>query len=276
MKRSHLPFIYGIAILAPLLALIILTPWLRKTDPYESNVEYGLVPPLTQAANGILYYFGSDSLGRDIFSRVIYGARISFMLAGSAVIMAFIIGTSVGMASVFSNKLVEWIILRLIDIQLAIPFIILALAIATTFEPSLLMLISILTTVSWVNFSKISRGVTLQEVNKDYVKAAQIVGCSKFKIALRYVFPNVLPNILPLLILQFASLIMFEATLGYLGVSLRPPTPTLGRMMLEGQPYMRYAWWWILAPGSILFFVTLGLNLIGEGLRQATDPRSLR
>jgi len=276
MKRSHLPFIYGIAILAPLLALIILTPWLRKTDPYESNVEYGLVPPLTQASNGILYYFGSDSLGRDIFSRVIYGARISFMLAGSAVIMAFIIGTSVGMASVFSNKLVEWIILRLIDIQLAIPFIILALAIATTFEPSLLMLISILTTVSWVNFSKISRGVTLQEVNKDYVKAAQIVGCSKFKIALRYVFPNVLPNILPLLILQFASLIMFEATLGYLGVSLRPPTPTLGRMMLEGQPYMRYAWWWILAPGSILFFVTLGLNLIGEGLRQATDPRSLR
>jgi peptide/nickel transport system permease protein len=168
------------------------------------------------------------------------------------------------------------VILRLIDVQLAVPFVILALVIATSFEPSIIVLVCILGIVSWVNFAKMTRGVALVEVNKDYVKAAYVAGCSKPKIALKYVFPNIFPNLLPVILLQFAALIMLEATLSYLGVGLRPPTPSWGGMMLEGQAYMRIAWWVTVMPGIALFFTALGLNLMSEGLRKVVDPRAIR
>ncbi len=276
MHRLSAIFIIGALILMPILLAAFIAPSLTRYDPLASNVIDRFVAPETQTEGGNYYPLGTDGLGRDIFTRLVYGARSSLTISAAGLTTAFFLGVGLGLISVFGPKWCQWVILRLIDVQLAVPFVILALAIATSFEPSIIVLVCILGIVSWVNFAKMTRGVALVEVNKDYVKAAYVIGCSKPKIALIYVFPNIFPHLLPVMILQFAALIMFEATLSYLGVGLRPPTPSWGGMMLEGQPYMRSAWWMTVMPGLALFFTALGLNLMSEGLRKVVDPRSIR
>ncbi len=276
MRRPNTIFIIGMLILIPILLAAFIAPILTRYEPLASNVVDRFMGPGTRTEGGNYYLLGTDSLGRDIFTRLVFGARTSLAISVAGLAIAFFFGVTMGLFSVFGSKWSQWIILRLIDVQLAVPFVILALAIATSFEPSVVVLVSILGIVSWVNFAKMTRGVALSEVNKDYVKAAYVVGCSKPKVALVYVFPNVFPHLLPIMMLQFAALIMFEATLSYLGVGLRPPTPSWGGMMLEGQPYMRSAWWMTVMPGLALFFTALGLNLMSEGLRKVGDPRSVR
>jgi peptide/nickel transport system permease protein len=177
------------------------------------------------------------------------------------------------MVAGFLGGWIDSAVMRLVDVQLAFPFILLALTAVAIFPSSVPVLIALLALAAWVLFARTIRGAVLREITSDYVQAAVTLGASRFRIALRYVLPNLLPTIVALATLEFAALILFEATLSFLGVGIRPPTPSLGGMMLEGQTYMRTAWWITTLPGIALFVTTMSLNLLSEGLRAHLDPR---
>jgi peptide/nickel transport system permease protein len=197
-------------------------------------------------------------------------------MCGSSVLLAMIIGVGIGLVAGFVGGVVDNVLMRLVDIQLAFPFIILALVIVTAVPPSIPTLILLLVLAAWVLFARTVRGSVLKELSREYVQGATVLGASKVRIALKYVLPNLIPTIAVIASLELAALIMFESTLSFLGVGIQPPTPSWGGMMLEGQTYMRSSWWITTLPGVAIFLATLGLNLVSEGLRDVLDPRLQR
>jgi peptide/nickel transport system permease protein len=243
-------------------------PILSPYSPIRGAGEAHLAPPLSKG-----HPLGTDALSRDIATRLAYGLRISLVLSGTAVLISMVVGVGIGMVAGFRGGWIDSTVMRLVDVQLAFPFILLALTAVAIFPSSVPVLIALLALAAWVLFARTIRGSVLREVNSDYVQAAVTLGASRVRIALRYVLPNLLPTIVALATLEFAALILFEATLSFLGVGIKPPTPSLGGMMLEGQTYLRTAWWITTLPGIALFVTTMSLNLLSEGLRAHLDPR---
>lgn len=270
-RKNHLGLISGIVILGLMALGIVLWPMLSPYNPLRGDLSQRLLPPLSSG-----HILGTDALGRDLAVRVMAGGRISFALSGTAVILAMVIGVVVGLLAAFRGGWVDGFLMRVVDVQLAFPFILLALTILTAVRPSPPVLILLLALAAWVLFARTVRGSAMKEINREYVQGAVVLGASRSRIAQRYVLPNLLPTIAVILTLELAALIMFEATLSYLGVGIQPPIPSWGGIMLEGQNYMRSAWWITTMPGVALFITTLGLSLISEGLRGILDPRLQR
>jgi peptide/nickel transport system permease protein len=266
--RKNPSLVVGAVFLALMLLGALFGPIVSPYSPIRGAGEVHLAPPLSKG-----HLLGTDALSRDIATRLAYGLRISLLLSGAAVLISMVVGVGIGMVAGFLGGWIDSAVMRLVDVQLAFPFILLALTAVAIFPSSVPVLIALLALAAWVLFARTIRGAVLREITSDYVQAAVTLGASRFRIALRYVLPNLLPTIVALATLEFAALILFEATLSFLGVGIRPPTPSLGGMMLEGQTYMRTAWWITTLPGIALFVTTMSLNLLSEGLRAHLDPR---
>jgi peptide/nickel transport system permease protein len=266
--RKNPSLVAGAAIFTLVLIAAIIGPLVSPYSPTRSIAGAHLVPPLSKS-----HPLGTDALSRDIATRLAYGLRISLLLSGAAVLISMAVGIGIGMAAGFLGGWLDSALMRLVDVQLALPFILVALTVVAVVPASIPVLIGLLALAAWAIFARTIRGAVLREVNSEYVQAAVTLGASRLRIALRYVLPNLLPTIVALATLEVAALILFEATLSFLGVGLKPPTPSLGGMMLEGQTYIRTAWWITTLPGIALFVATMSLNLLSEGLRANLDPR---
>jgi peptide/nickel transport system permease protein len=265
----------GLVMFLIILGAAIAAPVITDHQPSRNNITARLRPPFwdTEHRGSTKFVLGTDGLGRDMEARILYGIRVSLALASAGLAISLLLGVSVGLISGLFGGWLDLVLMRVVDLQLAFPYIVLAMAIVTATHTSLPILVLLLGLAGWVYFARVVRGIVLQEMQKDYVKAAQVLGAGRIRIGLRYVFPNVLPAVAVIATLQLPALIIFEATLSFLGLGVQPPTPSLGGMMLDGTQYIANAWWVITLPGVAVLLTTLSLNLMSDGLRQLLDPR---
>lgn len=260
----------GIVLLVLILLSAVAAPLLAPSGPAVVDLEAVRLPP-----SGA-HWFGTDAIGRDVLSRVLYGGRVSLWVAGAGMIGSLLFGTLMGMLGAFGNRFVRPVVDRAIDIQLAFPYVLLAIAITSAIKPSIPVLILLMVLAAWAGAARVVRSIALQERGKDYVKAASVIGASPFRIALFHVFPSVAPSLLVLAAMQMAAMIVFEATLSFLGMGVQPPTPSWGGIMLDGKNYITSSWWLTALPGLAIVVTSLSLVLIGDGLQARTDALRAR
>lgn len=252
-----------------LLGVVTLTavaaPWLAPSGPNGIDLASVRMPPSSA------HWFGTDAVGRDVLSRVFYGGRVSLLVAGAGMIGSLVLGTAMGMLGAFGNRFVRPAVDRAIDIQLAFPYVLLAIAITSAVKPSMPVLILLMVLAAWAGAARVVRSIALQERGKDYVKAATVIGASKLRIAMLHVFPSVVPSLIVLAAMQMAAMIVFEATLSFLGMGVQPPTPSWGGIMLDGKNYITSSWWLTTLPGLAIITTSLSLVLIGDGLQARSD-----
>ncbi|MEW5767615.1 MAG: ABC transporter permease [bacterium] len=242
-------------------------PLLAPYDPLAIRLEERLTPP------GVDYLCGTDNLGRDVLSRLLYGARISLAVGLIATSLATLIGLIFGLWAGYLGGWSDRLIMRLVDCVLAFPGLLLAIGIMTVVGPSLVTLFIVLALVGWAEFARLIRGLVLSLKEQPYIQAAEAVGCSRIKVIVSHLLPNVLPLVVVAASLRIAGFILTEASLSFLGLGAQPPTPTWGSMVSSGADFLRAAPWISLFPGSALALVVIGFNLLGDGLRDILDPR---
>ena len=274
-RQGATTLVAGVVLFAILFGAALAAPLLTSYKPSRNDITARLRPPSwkTERKGSAKHILGTDGLGRDMFTRMLYGIRVSLKLASLGLLVSLGLGVTAGLLSGLFGGWVDLALMRLVDLQLAFPYIVLAMAIVSATRTSVPILILLLGVAGWVYFARVVRGAVMQEMQKDYVKAAQVLGAGRWRVGLRYVFPNVLPSIAVIATLQLPALVLFEATLSFLGLGIQPPTPSLGGMMLDGTQYIARAWWVITLPGFAVLLLTLSLNLISDGLRQLLDPR---
>ena len=259
--------VFGLFVIALLVALALLAPLISPYDPSLQNWTAVRKPP------SALHWFGTDDVGRDVLTRVIYGARASLMAGIISVAIAFAIGVPVGLISGYVGGFVDALIGRITDAMLACPFLILAIALAAFLGPSLgnaMIAIGITTTPIFV---RLTRGQVMSVKVEDYVEAARAMGNPRWRIALFHILPNIMPALLVQATLSIAAAIIAEAALSFLGLGQQPPAPSWGSMLNAAQRFLTNAPWMALWPGLAIFLVVLSFNLVGDGLRDALDPR---
>jgi peptide/nickel transport system permease protein len=257
----------GLVVIAAFILLAVLAPWIAPYDPLATSWSLVRKPP------SALHWFGTDDLGRDIVSRVIYGARASLVAGAISVGIALLIGVPFGLLSGYRGGFIDALISRITDAMLACPFLILAIALAAFLGPSLgnaMIAIGISTTPIFI---RLTRGQTMSVKVEDYIEAARAVGNPRWRIALFHVLPNIMPALLVQATLSIAAAIIAEAALSFLGLGQQPPAPSWGSMLNAAQRFLTNAPWMALWPGLAIFLVVLSFNLVGDGLRDALDPR---
>lgn len=236
-------------------------------SPYQQDLANPLVPPNWE------HVMGTDSLGRDVFSRMILGSRISLIVGTSSVAVAMLLGVLLGIASAMIGGGIGEAIMRLTDLSLTLPGILIALAVAATVGPSLTNVILIISLLYWAQFARMARGEALSIRERDYVQSAMAIGCSPFRILWLHILPNLANTMIVLATLEIAAAILLESTLSFLGVGIPPPTPTWGSMIAEGRPYVELGWWTVTFPGLAIMLTVLAVNLLGDVLRDRMDPK---
>jgi len=224
-------------------------------------------------APGAVHLLGTDNLGRDMLSRTMYGARVSLVVGVAAALLAGSIGVLLGLVAGYLGGWSDALLSRIADVQQAIPFLILAIAVAVIVGPSLTNVVLVLAVTAWVNYFRVVRAEVLSVRESPLVEAARLLGASGLRIMLRHVLPNVSASIIVIASLMVANMIIFEASLSFLGLGVPPPTPTWGRMVFDGVEYVDTAWWLSLFPGMAIVLTVLAINLVGDWLRDALDPR---
>lgn len=260
-------------IVAALVVAAVLASWIA---PYGSNEQdlYGKLQPGFWADewNGD-HLLGSDSLGRDILSRVIYGSRISLTLSLLAIVFSGFVGTAVGLISAYYGGIVDSILMRLADIGLSLPQILIAVVLAAVMGASYLNVILIIGLLLWPRYARQIRGEALAIKAQDFVALARVAGCSQLRIMIKHFLPNVIPTLLVLATLQVGYVIILESSLSFLGVGIPPPLPAWGLMVADGKGYLQGAWWISVFPGIAIVLVVLALNLLGDWMRDRLDPK---
>jgi peptide/nickel transport system permease protein len=259
-----------LAILAPVIAAWVGHP---PNQPYTNK---GLSSTGLPVGPSSTFLFGTDSLGRDLFTRVIYGAQISLLVGCVSTAIGTAAGVTIGMTAGYFGGWVDSLLARFIDSVLAFPYIILALALAVVFGPSLLELIGVIAFFSWAAIARIVRGQTLSIKEKEYIEAARSIGASPWRIMFVDILPNLIAPVLVLATLAIPTAIVFEATLSFLGVGVQPPTASWGNLLAQAQSFYETSWWYLVFPALFLLLTTLAFNLLGDGIRDALDPRTER
>jgi peptide/nickel transport system permease protein len=260
-----------LAIIAPVFASLT-GHGATQTFPDQGETSAGLpVPPGTHG-----FLLGTDSVGRDLLIRILYGARISLFVGVLTTLIATAAGVAVGLIAGYFGGWVDGILARFIDAVLAFPYVVLALALAARFGPSLTLIIIVITFFSWAAVARIVRGQTLSLKEKEYVEAARSIGASPWRIMFFDILPNLLAPVLVLGTLLVPSAIVFEATLSFLGLGIQEPTPSWGNILAEAANFYQQAWWYVVFPAAALLITTLAFNLLGDGIRDAMDPRTER
>ena len=251
-----------------LITLSLIGPSITKHDPYEMNISIRLKPPVFLNGGDWEYPLGTDALGRDLLARVLGGLRISLIIGFSSVILIFLFGSTLGMISGYSGGLVDTLLMRITDVQLSLPMIVLAIAILGVTRPNIFSITLVLALSSWPIYARVTRGSVLSEREKEYVRAAKIIGANSMRIITRYIAPGMLPAVALVAILDIARMIIFEAILGFLGLSIQPPTPSFGNIIADGRKYLVNAWWISTMPGVVLSILLVSINTIGSGFEK--------
>ncbi|MBI4339927.1 MAG: ABC transporter permease [Chloroflexi bacterium] len=242
-------------------------------DPTDIGDMNRHAPPMFVAGGSSAHVLGTDHLGRDVFSRLVYGARISLIIGVTATTMGAFLGTTLGLIAGYFGGWVGNLIMRVVDAMLAFPVLLLALVLAVTIGPSFATVILVLGILSWSGYARLVRGQVLTLRNKEFVLLAQIAGCSPWRIIVQHILPNVVSSIIVLATLQIPGVILAEASLSFLGAGIPPPNPSWGSMIAQGRTYVTTAWWTTLFPGVAIAGLVLSLNLLGDWLRDLWDPR---
>ena len=266
LKRRRLAMVGG-AVIALLVLLGIAGPWIAPYDPLDQDLSKSLQSP------SWAHWFGTDSFGRDILSRVLYGARISLLVGIVSQGIAFSLGVAMGLVSGYYGGKVDALIMRLADVTLAFPTLLLLIAITAAFQPSLAVVFVAIGVVGWAGLARLVRSQTLVVRELDFVQAARALGMNDLRLLTRHVLPNTLAPAIIAVTLGMAGAILLEAALSFIGLGAQPPTPSWGSMISDGRDFLRTAPWISVFPGLAIGLVVLGFNLFGDGLRDAMDPR---
>jgi peptide/nickel transport system permease protein len=266
----------GIAVVVLTAVLAVLAPALAPADPVKNSLLDRLTPPMWAAGGSAKHPLGTDTLGRDVASRLLYGARISLVVGFAAVVLSGLAGVALGLLSGYYRGWLDDVLMRLGDIQLAFPVLVLAVAVLAVVGSSLATLILVLGVTSWITYARIVRGETLSLRQREFVDAARALGARDHWILGRHILPNVLPPIVVVATFSLARVIVAEASLAFLGLGMPAPTPSWGAMLDEGRNYITTGWWLALFPGVAILIVVLGINVVGDWLRDLLDPRMER
>ena len=271
--RSSPVGIIGSLMVTTVLLVALLAPLLSPHDPTQHNRRQRFLPPVWLAEGVPQHLLGTDQLGRDVLSRVLYGSRISVVVGIAAALVGGFLGGIIGLIAGLYGDKVDMLISRAIDAFLSIPFIILVLAVVGVLGPSLLTLILVLGATGWASYARVIRGETLSVKEREYVNAASGLGASKLRIAFRHILPNTMASLIVLATLDVASTILAESSLSFLGLGVQPPTVTWGLMIADGREYLSSAWWLAVFPGLAISFTVLGVIFLGDFLRDVLDPK---
>lgn len=265
-SQALLPGLFVFLVILVALFADIVAPY----DPVSQSLKDFLMPPTAE------HLFGTDALGRDVLSRVIYGSRVSLLVGVGSVGLAMFIGVLLGIVSAMLEGWIGEAIMRITDLFLALPSVLVALAVAATIGPSLTNVIIIIASLYWAPFARMTRGEALSLREQDYIQAARAIGCSAPRLIALHILPNLINTVIVLATLQVAAAILLEATLSFLGVGVPPPTPTWGIMVADGRSYVQLGWWTVVFPGLAIMLTVLSINLLGDFLRDRLDPKFSR
>ena len=266
-SRKNKLFSLGILFTVFFIILAVFADKLNIYDPEKMAMTEKFIAPC------LAHPFGTDHMGRDILSRIILGSRISLATSASAVLISAAVGTVLGMLSGYIGGVADVLLMRLVDVMLAFPAIVFALAISTLLGKGQTNLLIAICFVQWTRYARVARGEAIMFKNSEYIQAARTVGNSNGSILMRYVLPHVVPKIIILISLDIGSIILYCASLSFLGLGAQPPTPDWGVMISEGKDYMQYAPWMTIFPGLAIAMSALAFNMLGDGLRDILDPR---
>jgi peptide/nickel transport system permease protein len=269
---KHKGFIFGGGVLILVLLMAVLAPIIAPHDPYHQELSQRLIPPIWNENGTWEHPLGTDNLGRDYLSRVIFGCRISLLIGFACVAIAAMIGAALGLAAGYFGGRLDMLVSFIITVRLALPAVLVAVAVVALIGGSMQIVILTLGCLIWDRFAVVLRATTQQIRSMDYVPAARAAGCSTFWILSREILPNLLNNLVVVATLEVGRAILLEAALSFLGMGVQPPTPSWGLMISEGKEFMLFDPYLITIPGAALFILVLGMNLLGDGLRDVTVP----
>ena len=260
-------------ILAAFVITGVIAPLIAPHDPERGDIRARMVPPVWLEGGTTEYLLGTDHLGRDMLSRVIYGARISLVVVAVTLGVGLVIGVIAGLLAGWYGRWIDELMMRIVDIKLAIPTILLALVLVLALGQSFLIIVAILAIAVWPRFARNTRGEVLQLKTMDYVALAKVAGASTPRILFKHIFPGVVNTLIILASLEVGIVILLESTLSFLGAGVPPPTPAWGSMVADGRDRLAVAWWISTMPGVAIMMVVLAMNLFGDWLRDKLDPR---
>lgn len=267
------PMLPFILIFAAFVLLAIFAPLIA---PYEPNVQnlLGRLKPPGAVVRGVTYVLGSDELGRDLLSRLIHGARMSLAAAVLSVMLSGAVGTMLGMAAGYARGWVEAVVMRIVDVFLSVPAVLLAIITVAVLGPGFTNVVLVLALTRWPRYARVAYGQTLSVANMPYVRLARFMGAGRLRILFVHILPNIIGPLTVVATLEFGLMVLFEASLSFLGLGVQPPTASWGAMLSVGRNYVSSAWWIATFPGACLFLLVLSVNLIGDSLRDLLDPKS--
>lgn len=263
----------GLAVLALALLSAVFAPWLAPHDPLQQSVIDRFLSPAWTAEGSSELLLGTDHLGRDVLSRTLFAGRVSLLIGVATAVLAAILGATLGITAGYREGLVGSVVMRLVDIQTAFPFLVVAIAVVAVVGTSVTTLIVTLTFWTWVPFARVAHGAVQKVKRQEYMAAARVSGTSTPRMLARHVLPNVLPPLLVIWTFAIAQVIVAESALSFLGLGIQPPTPTWGSMINQGRQHLDIAWWSAAAPSAAIVMVVLSVNLVGDWLRDRLDPQ---
>jgi ABC-type dipeptide/oligopeptide/nickel transport system permease subunit len=263
----------GLCLLGSMAFVAAAAPLVAPDSYDDQDARIRLKPPLWRSAEGRVYVLGTDPLGRDVWSRIAYGARVSVSVAGAGLLLGGGVGVGLGLLAGFGGRVADALVMRAADIQLAFPSLLLAIGFIAVLGANVATLLGVLALRSWAVHARTVRGSVLLVREQESVLAARALGAGPLRLAFREVLPNVLAPLVVVATAQLGALILLESTLSFLGLGIQPPRPSWGNMLSAGRPYITVAWWVTAMPGFAILAAVLGANLVGDGLRDALDPR---
>ena len=269
--------IIGLLLVFLVVFLAVAAPLVSIHDPQALDIKNKAAPPVFLPGGAWTHPLGTDGLGRDLWARIVYGLRTSLLISVLAVALAVAVGVTVGIVAGYFGGFAESVLMRLTDVQMAFPFIILAIAILSVTQPGPLVLVLVLSLSTWPIYARVIRTLVIVDSGSDYVLVAKAMGASHWRVIRRYIMRNLMLGVIIMSTLDIATIIVLEALLGFIGLGIQPPTPSLGNIMADGRSYLLLGQWWITTlPGVAILITLLGLNLVGDSLQSNLDPRLRR
>ena len=272
-RERRWPPLVPLAIVVGLVLCALFAPVLSPHSPLDGSLGDRLAPPIGMEGTKPGHWLGTDRHGRDTLSRLVYGARISLSVSVVGILLTGTLGSFVGLLAGFLGGWVDTLLMRIVDISLSLPGILIAVLLSVVFEPSFGNVIIVVVFLLWPSYARLVRGETLSLKHQEFVALARVAGCSSFTIMFRHIVPNLIPSILVLATLHVGYVIVLEAALSFLGVGLPPPTPSWGVMVADGRGLIEQAWWISILPGIAILITVLSLNILGDWVRDRLDPK---
>ncbi len=272
-QARGLPPLLPLLVVGLLVFCAILAPLLSPHSPIEGSLGKRLIPPLGMEGSSVEHVLGTDRLGRDTLSRLIYGAQISLAVSLVGILLTGMVGTAIGLLAGFWGAWVDTICMRLVDISLSLPGILMAVLLSVVFKPSFTNVVIVVIFLLWPSYARLVRGETMSLKQQEFVALARVAGCSSRTIMCRHLLPNLAPSILVLATLQVGFVIVLEASLSFIGVGIPPPTPSWGVMVADGRGLIEQAWWISILPGVAILVTVISLNILGDWVRDRLAPK---